>query len=164
MNVGAFAVVSHLANENERYVTLEDYAGLGRSSPILAGALTIFLISLIGIPITGGFFAKFYVFSAALQSNLVWLTVIGVINSALGAYYYLKIIVVMYMREAREEVPVLPIPPALGTALILTLAATVYLGVVPGRMLAFVQQSAQQLLQPEHAEQVGNAGIPTQVQ
>jgi NADH-quinone oxidoreductase subunit N len=167
MNVGAFAVVSHLANENERYVTLEDYAGLGRSSPILAGTLTIFLISLIGIPITGGFFAKFYVFSAALQSNLVWLTIIGVINSAVGAYYYLKIIVVMYMREAREEVPVLPIPLALGTALVLTLAATVYLGVVPGRMLAFVQQSAQQLLQPEHAtagEHVGNAGTSTQVQ
>ena len=167
MNVGAFAVVSHLANENERYVTLEDYAGLGRSSPILAGTLTIFLISLIGIPITGGFFAKFYVFSAALQSNLVWLTIIGVINSAIGAYYYLKIIVVMYMREAREEVPVLPIPLALGTALGLSLAATVYLGVVPGRMLAFVQQSSQQLLQPEHAtarEQVGNAGTPAQLQ
>jgi NADH-quinone oxidoreductase subunit N len=167
MNVGAFAVVSHLANENERYVTLEDYAGLGRSSPILAGTLTIFLISLIGIPITGGFFAKFYVFSAALQSNVVWLTVIGVINSAIGAYYYLKIISVMYMREAREEVPVLPIPLALGTALGLSLAATVYLGVVPGRMLAFVQQSSQQLLQPEHAkarEQVGNAGTPAQLQ
>jgi NADH-quinone oxidoreductase subunit N len=167
MNVGAFAVVSHLANENERYVTLEDYAGLGRSSPILAGTLTIFLISLIGIPITGGFFAKFYVFSAALQSNLVWLTIIGVINSAIGAYYYLKIIVMMYMREAREEVPVLPIPLALGTALVLTLAATVYLGVVPGRMLTFVQQSAQQLLQPEHAtsrEQTGNVAITPQNQ
>jgi NADH-quinone oxidoreductase subunit N len=162
MNVGAFAVVSHLANENERYVTLEDYAGLGRRAPILAGTLGIFLISLIGIPITGGFFAKFYVFSAALQSNLVGLTVIGVINSAVGAYYYLKIIVVMYMREAREEVPVLPIPPALGSALVIALAATIYLGVVPDRILAFVQQSAQQLLQPEHAtppEQVGNAGI-----
>ena len=167
MNVGAFAVVSHLANENERYVTLEDYAGLGRSSPRLAGTLTIFLISLIGIPITGGFFAKFYVFSAALQSNLVWLTIIGVINSAIGAYYYLKIIVVMYMREAREEVPVLPIPLALRTALALTLAATIYLGVVPARILAFVQQSAQQLLQPEPAvlrDQIGNSGIPTQSQ
>jgi NADH-quinone oxidoreductase subunit N len=167
MNVGTFAVISHLANENERYVTLEDYAGLGRSSPILAGTLTIFMISLIGIPITGGFFAKFYVFSAALQSNLVWLTIIGVINSAVGAYYYLKIIVVMYMREAREEVPVLPIPLALRAALALTLAATVYLGVVPGRMLTFVQQSAQQLLQAEHTsarEQVDNTAVPRATQ
>src|SRR5712664_1724262 len=71
MNVGAFAVVSHFAGAGERRVTLDDYAGLGRRSPLLAGTLTIFLLSLIGIPMTGGFFAKFYVFSAALQANLV---------------------------------------------------------------------------------------------
>ena len=69
MNVGAFAVVSHIAGEGERHVHLEDYAGLGRRSPILAATMTIFLLSLIGIPITGGFFAKFYVFSAAMQSE-----------------------------------------------------------------------------------------------
>src|SRR5437588_7765261 len=74
MNVGAFAVISHFASFGERYVTLEDYAGLGRRSPLLAATLTIFLLSLIGIPITGGFFAKFYVFSAALKANLVGLT------------------------------------------------------------------------------------------
>ena len=66
MNVGAFAIVAHLAGKGEKYVTLEDYAGLGRRSPLIASLLTIFLLSLIGIPITGGFFAKFYVFSAAL--------------------------------------------------------------------------------------------------
>src|SRR3954464_12305552 len=109
MNVGAFAVVSHFASAGERYVTLEDYEGLGRSSPLLAATLTIFLLSLIGIPMTGGFFAKFYVFSAAVKANLIWLTIIGVVNSAVGAYYYLRIIVVMYMRESRKEVPVLPI-------------------------------------------------------
>ena len=69
MNVGAFAVVSHFANAGERYVTLEDYEGLGRSSPLLAATLTIFLLSLIGIPMTGGFFAKFYVFSAAVKAQ-----------------------------------------------------------------------------------------------
>src|ERR1019366_9317268 len=106
MNVGAFAVGSHFAGAGESYVNLEDYAGLGRRSPILAATFTVFLLSLIGIPITGGFFAKFYVFSAALQANLVWLTVIGVLNSAIGAYYYLRIIVVMYMREPRDEAPV----------------------------------------------------------
>ena len=103
MNVGAFAVIGHFAGAGERYVTLEDYAGLGRRSPVLAATLTIFLLSLIGIPMTGGFFAKFYVFSAALQANLVGLAIIGVINSAVGAYYYLRIIVVMYMREPRDE-------------------------------------------------------------
>jgi NADH-quinone oxidoreductase subunit N len=146
MNVGAFAVVSHFANLGERYVTLEDYEGLGRRAPVLAGALGIFLISLIGIPITGGFFAKFYVFSAALKSNLIWLTLIGVINSAIGAYYYLRVIVVMYMREAREEVPVLPIPTALAAALVISLAATIYLGVLPGPVLDYAQRSAKQLV------------------
>lgn len=146
MNVGAFAVVSHFANAGERYVTLEDYEGLGRSSPLLAATLTIFLLSLIGIPITGGFFAKFYVFSAALRANLVWLTLIGVVNSAVGAYYYLRIIVVMYMREARTEVPVTRIPLGLGAALAISVIATIYLGILPNRVLQIAQHSAQDLL------------------
>src|ERR1035441_8781485 len=108
MNLGAFVVVSHLAAPQERYVTLEDYAGLGRRSPVLAATLTFFLMSLIGIPITGGFFAKFYVLSAALNSNLVGLALLLVLNSAVGGYYYLRIIVMMYMREPRGEVPVTP--------------------------------------------------------
>ena len=99
MNVGALAIVAHLSGKGEKYVTLEDYAGLGRRSPLIAAMLTVFLLSLIGIPSTGGFFAKFYVFSAATHSNLVVLTIIGVINSAIAAYYYLRIIVYMYMRD-----------------------------------------------------------------
>ena len=146
MNVGAFAVVSHIAGAGERYVTLDDYAGLGRRSPLLAATLTIFLLSLIGIPMTGGFFAKFYVFSAALQANLVGLTIIGVLNSAVGAYYYLRIIVVMYMREAREEIPATPVSPALGAALAISVAATLYLGLLPGRVLEYASRSAAELL------------------
>jgi NADH-quinone oxidoreductase subunit N len=148
MNVGAFAVVSHFANAGERYVTLEDYEGLGRSSPLLAATLTIFLLSLIGIPMTGGFFAKFYVFSAALKANLVWLTLIGVINSAVGAYYYLRIVVIMYMRESRREVPVTPIPLGVGLALVISVATTLYLGLFPNRILQYTQQSAQALVTP----------------
>lgn len=146
MNLGAFAVVSHMAGAGERFVTLDDYAGLGRRSPLLAATLTIFLLSLIGIPMTGGFFAKFYVFSAALQANLVGLTIIGVLNSAVGAYYYLRIIVMMYMREAREEVPATPVPPALGAALAISVAATLYLGLLPGRILEYASRSAAELL------------------
>jgi len=142
MNVGAFAVISHFGSAGERYVTLEDYSGLGRRSPLLAATLTIFLLSLIGIPITGGFFAKFYVFSAALQANLVGLVIIGVLNSAIGAYYYLRIIVVMYMREPRGEISVSPVPAGLGTALAISVAATIYLGVLPGRVLAYAAQTA----------------------
>ena len=142
MNVGAFAVISHIGGEGERYVTLEDYEGLGRRSPLLAATLTIFLLSLIGIPITGGFFAKFYVFSAALQANLVGLVIIGVLNSAVASYYYLRLIVVMYMREAREDVPVSPVPLGLGAALAISLAATIYLGVLPGRVLDYAARTA----------------------
>jgi NADH-quinone oxidoreductase subunit N len=146
MNVGAFAVVSHFANAGEKYVTLEDYAGLGRRSPMLAATLTFFLMSLMGIPITGGFFAKFYVFSASLKSDLVWLTIIGVVNSAVGAYYYLRVIVMMYMREPRAEVPVTPVPPATGLAIAVCVLATLYLGVLPGRVLDYAYQSAQNLM------------------
>jgi NADH-quinone oxidoreductase subunit N len=142
MNVGAFAVISHFGGAGERYVTLEDYSGLGRRSPLLAATLTIFLLSLIGIPITGGFFAKFYVFSAALQANLVGLVIIGVLNSAVGAYYYLRIIVVMYMREPQREAPVARIPLGLGCALAISLAATIYLGVLPGRVLEYASRTA----------------------
>lgn len=147
MNVGAFAVISHFASAGERYVTLEDYAGLGRRSPALAATLTIFLLSLIGIPITGGFFAKFYVFSAALQSNLVWLVIIAVVNSAIAAYYYLRIIVLMYMRDAREAAPpVQSIGAPLGIALAVSAAATIYLGVLPGRVLDYVSRGAAVLV------------------
>lgn len=153
MNVGAFAVVSHFANAGERYVTLEDYEGLGRTSPLLAATLTIFLLSLIGIPMTGGFFAKFYVFSAALKANLIWLTLIGVVNSAVGAYYYLRVIVMMYMREPRTEVPVARIPGALGIALAASVIATIYMGMLPNRVLRYTLDSARALIhQPDPAQ------------
>jgi NADH-quinone oxidoreductase subunit N len=113
---------------------------------LLAAALTIFLLSLIGIPLTGGFFAKFYVFTAALEANLVGLTIIGVLNSAVAAYYYLRIIVVMYMREPREDVPLPRIPLGLGTALAASLAATIYLGLLPGHVLEYASQSVADLV------------------
>jgi NADH-quinone oxidoreductase subunit N len=147
MNVGAFAVVSHFANAEEKYVTLEDYAGLGAKSPFLAATFTFFLMSLIGIPITGGFFAKFYVLNSALKSGLVGLAIILVLNSAVGAYYYLRIIVMMYMREPRGEVPVTAPPPAAVLAMTICVLATLYLGVFPGQVLDFTAQSAHQLVE-----------------
>lgn len=143
MNVGAFAVVTHFASQGERYTNIEDYAGLGRRSPIVAGVLTIFLLSLIGIPITGGFFAKFYVFSAALKSQLIGLTILGVINSAIGAYYYLRLIVVMYMREPVVEEVLPRVKFGMGVALAICLIATIYLGVMPNSVLDFAQASAR---------------------
>jgi NADH-quinone oxidoreductase subunit N len=147
MNVGAFAIVSHLAGAGERYVTIEDYAGLGRRSPLLAAALSIFLLSLIGIPMTGGFFAKFYVFSATFQNSLTGLVIIGVLNSAIGAYYYLRLLVVMYMKEGGQEIPIAPTPLALHAALAISIAATLYLGILPGRVIEFASQSVRDLTQ-----------------
>ena len=89
MNIGAFAVISHIAERRERFVRIEDLAGLGKREPVTAALLAIFVFSLIGVPLTGGFFGKFYVFQAALNSHLVWLTIIGLLNSAIAAYYYL---------------------------------------------------------------------------
>ena len=146
MNAGAFIVISHFASQNERYVTLDDYSGLGRRAPGLAAVLTVFMLSLIGIPITGGFFAKFYVFSAALQSDLVGLVIIGVINSAIAAYYYLRVIVVMYMREPKDETPMVPMPAALGVSLAAAVLATIYLGVLPGRVINYALQGARDLV------------------
>ncbi|HUS18026.1 MAG TPA: NADH-quinone oxidoreductase subunit N [Terriglobales bacterium] len=146
MNVGAFAVVSHFASEGERYVSIDDYAGLGRRSPVLAITLTIFMLSLIGIPLTGGFLGKFLVFSAALKSNLVWLTVIGVVNSAIAAYYYLRLIVVMYMQEGDDSVVLTPVPVAVAAALILAAGLTIYLGVAPGHVLDMAARGAQDLV------------------
>jgi NADH-quinone oxidoreductase subunit N len=146
MNVGAFAIVSHLGSRGERYVTLDDYAGLGRRSPGIAAILTILLLSLIGIPFTAGFFAKFYVFSAALQANLIWLTIIGVINSAIAAYYYLRVIVYMYMRDGKYEAPVARVPIGLGVGLAISVIAVIYLGILPGRVLDYALRGAQDLL------------------
>ncbi len=150
MNVGAFAVVSHFAAGGERYVSIDDYAGLGRRSPLLAFTLTVFLLSLIGIPATAGFLAKYYVFNAALAAAahptaLVWLTIIGLINSAVASYYYLRLIVVMYMRE-----PVVSEAPpsatlAMRLALVLAALATIYLGVIPGRVLDSSQAGARDI-------------------
>src|SRR5438874_2664604 len=147
MNVGAFSVVSHFARAGERYVSIDDYAGLGRRSPLLALTLTIFMLSLIGIPITGGFFAKFYVFNAALKSNLVWLTIIGVINSAVAAYYYLRLIVVMYMHDSHDEGRLaLTVPAPLAITLVISVAANIYLGLEPGPVLNYATQGAHQLV------------------
>src|SRR6266699_2044629 len=143
-NVGAFAVVGHFAGAGERYVTLEDYSGLSKRSPALAAIFTIFLLSLIGIPAFGGFFAKVYVFASAVKQNLIGLLLIGVVNSAIAAYYYLRIIVVMYMREPREEAPVAAVPPGLGIALGLSLAVTIFLGIFPRPVLNYLARSVEQ--------------------
>jgi len=142
-NFGAFAVVTHVARKGERYVKIDDFAGLAQRQPAMAAMLTIFLLSLIGVPLTGGFCGKFYIFKAALDSNLVWLTVLGLLNSAVAAYYYLRVLVVMYMKDA--DGPAEPLPAA-GTGMKLAVygsaAATLLLGIFPGLVLEFASRAA----------------------
>ncbi|MGA2268737.1 MAG: NADH-quinone oxidoreductase subunit N [Bryobacteraceae bacterium] len=143
MNIGAFSVVSHLSGRGERYQNIEDFAGLGQKQPLTAAMLSIFLLSLIGVPLTGGFFGKFYIFKAALESHLVWLTVLGLLNSAVAAYYYLRILVMMYMREPSEATAnAEPLSPGLRAALILPAIGTLLLGIFPTWVLEFAGKSA----------------------
>jgi len=143
MNVGAFAVVGFLAGRGERRLEIDDLAGLGARQPVTAALMTIFLLSLIGVPLTGGFFGKFYVFRAALGAGLNWLTVLGLLTSAVAAYYYLRILVVMYMHEPAEASEA---PPPQGAALRLALATcaagTLLLGIFPSAILGFVNAAA----------------------
>ncbi|HEX9199153.1 MAG TPA: NADH-quinone oxidoreductase subunit N [Acidobacteriaceae bacterium] len=143
MNVGAFAVVTQVGGYNETLRTVEDYQGLSMRRPVLAALLGFFLLSLIGIPFTGGFFGKFYVFAGALQAGHVWLGVIGLINSGVACFYYLRLLGSVYTKpEEADSLPVavrvdvprpISIPAAIGLAL--TAAATLMLGILPGRIL-----------------------------
>jgi NADH-quinone oxidoreductase subunit N len=142
-NIGAFAVVAYFSRRGEKYVSVEDFAGLAQRQPGMAAMLTIFLLSLIGVPLTGGFFGKFYVFKAALDANLVWLTVLGLLNSAVAAYYYLRVLVVMYMHEPGKASEDLPAPgAALQIAVYGSAVATLLLGIFPSLVLDFANQAA----------------------
>jgi NADH-quinone oxidoreductase subunit N len=145
MNVGIFAVISHAGGFNDRLTLIDDYRGLAHRSPLLGGAMAVFLISLIGIPFTGGFFGKFYVFSTAIHSGFIWLAILGLINSGIAAFYYLRVLAAIYTRPA-ETSPVLSVPrPTLPLlfALLLTIAATLILGIVPGKVLAKAKAAAE---------------------
>lgn len=141
MKLGAFTVVSHLGGEGERHLEINDYAGLGQRQPATAAALTLYLLSLLGLPITAGFLGKFYIFKAALDSHLIWLAVLMAINSVIGAYYYLRVIVVMYMREPQESIAQIRVPATVGLVLVITAAATIYLGLFPNQIMEFASQA-----------------------
>ena len=143
MNIGAFSCVAYLSGTGERYQSIDDFKGLGRRQPLAAAMFTIFLLSLIGVPLTGGFFGKFYIFKAALESRLIWLTVLGLLTSAVAAYYYLRILVMMYMHEPVEATQSAePLSPSVQIALILPALGTLVLGIFPTWVLDFAGKSA----------------------
>ena len=172
MNVGVFATVTAITGYDEPVRSISEYTGLALRRPVLAALLTFFLLSLIGIPFTGGFFGKFYVFTAALHAGKVWLAVIGLLNSGVACFYYLRLIAAVYTRpeapltsraeaapartdylptqstaQARHVVST-PLPARVslsipaGIGLGLAALATLLLGILPGRALSLAQQGS----------------------
>jgi NADH-quinone oxidoreductase subunit N len=145
MTLGAFLIVAYVGGTGERRLDIADYAGLGTSQPWIAACFSLFLLSLLGLPATAGFLGKFYAFSAALDQRLVWLVVIAAINSVIGAYYYLKVIVSMYFWEPNKDWTPSPVHAPMFIALLLTAAGTIYLGILPDRVMQWALASARSL-------------------
>ena len=146
MNVGAFAVITQISGYSEHTRTIEDFTGVGLRRPWLAGLFSFFLLSMIGIPFTGGFFGKFYVFSAAIAGGHTMLAVVGLLNSGLACFYYLRLLVAMYARHPHERGNDLAVftkvsVPA-GVGLAAAVLGTLALGVLPGRVLTLANRGA----------------------
>ncbi len=135
MNLGAFAVVTLIARGGDRRTEVEDYNGIGFRAPVLAFALSLFLLSMLGLPLTAGFMGKIMVFRAALDAGYYVLVVVGVINTAISAYFYLRLIIVMFFRERTTEWNAPVVPASITIALVITVLGTFYLGIFPGRVL-----------------------------
>jgi NADH-quinone oxidoreductase subunit N len=145
VKLGAFQIVAHVGGPGERHVDIDDFTGLGRRQPAMAACLSLFLLSLLGLPITAGFLGKFYVFNAALESNLIWLAILLALNSVIGAYYYLRVIVAMYMREPAAEIAAEPVPWTLVAVLWFVAAGTVFVGLFPARIIDFAAKAAMNI-------------------
>jgi NADH-quinone oxidoreductase subunit N len=151
MKIGAFLVIAHLGQQGEKRLEITDYAGLGTKQPVLAVCFSLFLLSLLGLPFTGGFFGKLLAFHAALDSQgalgpkIVWLVVIAAINSVIGAYYYLRVIIAMYFWEPSKEYVPTKVAPSLTFALVIAAVGTLYLGMLPARVLELAKAAADSI-------------------
>jgi NADH-quinone oxidoreductase subunit N len=143
MNLGAFSIILSFSRKGDLRVNLDDYAGLGKKAPLAAAALSLFLVSLAGIPLTGGFMGKFYLFSAAIQEGYVGLAIIGVLNSVLSVFYYFRLMVMMYMKDSPADQPE-PEPMALPVAAFIVISAIgiFWLGIAPAYMFNLASYSS----------------------
>jgi NADH-quinone oxidoreductase subunit N len=146
VNLGAFGVIAALARDGREPLSFEDVAGLAERRPALAACLALFLVSLTGIPVTAGFVGKFYIFNAAVSAGWTFLAVVGVIMSAVSAYYYLGVVVAMYMREPVGEDRWAAVSPGAGFALAVSAAVTLVLGVWPAPVLTLARTAARSLM------------------
>jgi NADH-quinone oxidoreductase subunit N len=145
MNMGAFAAIIALSKKDKEYLELEDYAGVGFRYPWIGVTFSIFLFSLAGFPPTGGFLAKFFIFSSAVRQGLVPLVIIAVLASLISVFYYMRIIVYMYMKEPSYKIEITVDNPALFLVLFLCLYGVLQLGLYPGNILLLIKQAVSSI-------------------
>ena len=151
-NLGAFAIVTLLAQKNDRRNDFEDYNGIGFKSPVLSFSLALFMLSLLGLPLTAGFMGKVLVFRPALEAGnplLTILVVVAVLNTAISAYYYLRLIVVMFFRERTSDWLAPKIPAGLAAALIITAVGVFYLGIFSDSVIEKFSQAPSAVIRAE---------------
>ncbi|MDY6861491.1 MAG: NADH-quinone oxidoreductase subunit N [Thermodesulfobacteriota bacterium] len=146
MNLGAFGVVIVIAEKGKGRTNIEDYSGMAGSYPLLAVTMAIFMFSLAGIPPFAGFFGKFYVFSGAIKAGYIWLAIIGVFNSLISVYFYLRVTVMMYMKDPAQEFGPVNFAPGIIIALILTVFFTLEMGIVPSCYIEIAKESIMLLM------------------
>lgn len=135
MNIGAFAVLVLAGKKGEENLTLEGMAGFGYKRPFLGVAMSLFLVSLMGIPPTAGFSGKFYIFAGAVNAGYIWLAVIGVLNSAVSLYYYLRVMVYMYFKDPTEDFGWVRMHAGAVISIVLAIIGVLYLGIIPGPIM-----------------------------
>jgi NADH-quinone oxidoreductase subunit N len=143
MNLGAFGVVILVGRKKDKYLNIYDYAGLGAQHPVLAASMALFMFALAGIPPTAGFVGKFYIFSAAIQAGYIWLAIIGVMNSLVSVYYYLRITVLMYMKPAETDLGPVAFSPTQTAVVAITAAAVLFIGIFPGFLYSLAMSSVK---------------------
>jgi NADH-quinone oxidoreductase subunit N len=142
-NLGAFGVIALMGTRDRPHDALSDFAGLWNRRPALAAMMTVFLLSLGGVPPTAGFIGKWYIFTAAIEEGYYWLAIIGVLTSVVSVFFYLRIVVMMYMTEGAAEAPAPRLSFAGVAALAIAVAGVLYLGVLPARVLALALDSVR---------------------
>jgi NADH-quinone oxidoreductase subunit N len=142
LGIGAFAAMIALGGPGHEVLDLDDLAGVGRRYPWIGGIFAVILVSLAGFPPTGGFLAKFYVFSAAVRAGHLALALVGVLTSLVSVYYYLRLVVVMFMKEPDQEAVVDTENPAVYLVLLICLYAVIQLGLFPGNIVTLIHQAA----------------------
>ncbi|GAB4165230.1 MAG: NADH-quinone oxidoreductase subunit N [Geothermobacteraceae bacterium] len=141
MNIGAFAVLVLAGKQGEENLTLEGFSGFGYKRPFLGVAMSIFLFALMGIPPTAGFAGKFYIFAGAINAGYIWLAILGVLNSAISLYYYLRVMVYMYFREPQEDYGWVRMNPGTVVSIVLAIVGVLYLGVMPGKIMEMAKMA-----------------------